>query len=264
LAPSTATPTGTVTFYDGSTALATVSLSGGSAALTTTKLAVGSHSITVKYNGSASFAASGPAASALEVDVIPDATNAVVSSSVSSPVYGQSVTLKATLKAASPGSGTPTGTVSFYDGSVLLGSATLSNGAASIKTTALSVGSNAITVVYSGNSNFVGTTSAVLSLTVSQDTTTTKLTSSSATAAHGTAVTLTATVLAAAPGSGVPTGTVSFWDGSTLLGTVSLSGGVAKLTYTFSVIGKHKITAVYNGDADFLSGTSAVLTETIT
>ena len=72
------------------------------------------------------------------------------------------------------------------------------------------------------------------------------------------------TVLAASPGSGLPTGTVSFWDGSTLLQTVTLSGGVAKLTYSFSVIGKHKITAVYNGDTDFLPGTSAVLTETIT
>jgi hypothetical protein len=57
---------------------------------------------------------------------------------------------------------------------------------------------------------------------------------------------------------------VSFWDGSTLLGTVNLSGGVAQLTWSFSVTGKHKIKAVYNGDADFLSGTSAVLTQTIT
>ena len=81
---------------------------------------------------------------------------------------------------------------------------------------------------------------------------------------HGTAVTLTATVLPGSPGSGTATGTVSFWDGSTLLGTVNLSGGVAQLTFKFTVIGKHKITAVYNGDTNFLPGTSAVLTETIT
>jgi hypothetical protein len=57
---------------------------------------------------------------------------------------------------------------------------------------------------------------------------------------------------------------VSFWDGSTLLGTVNLSGGVAQLSFTFTVTGKHKIKAVYNGDANFLSSTSAALTETIT
>lgn len=71
-------------------------------------------------------------------------------------------------------------------------------------------------------------------------------------------------MLPVAPGSGTPTGTVSFWDGSTLLGTVNVSGGVAQLAYTFSVAGKHQIEAVYNGDSEFLSSISAVLTETVT
>jgi hypothetical protein len=167
------------------------------------------------------------------------------------------------VKAASPGAGTPTGSVSFYDGPMLLGSSTLSNGVASFKTTALSVGPNSITVVYGGDNNFQGT-SAPLALTVNQDPTTTKLTSSSASAAHGKPVTLSAAVLPVAPGAGTPTGTVSFWDGSTLLGTVNLSGGVAQLTYSFAVVGRHKIKAVYNGDADFLVSTSAVLTQTVT
>jgi hypothetical protein len=52
-------------------------------------------------------------------------------------------------------------------------------------------------------------------------------------------------------------------DGSTFLGMVNLTGGVARLTTHFSVSGKHKITAVYTGDADFLQAISAVLTETI-
>jgi hypothetical protein len=183
---------------------------------------------------------------------------------VSSPVYGQAVTLKATLTAMSPGSGKPTGSVSFYDGTTFLGTAPLSSGVASLKTTALAVGGNSITVVYGGDGNFLGTTSAALSLTVRQDRTATMLTSSSASAQHGTAVTLTATVLAGVPGSGTPTGTVSFFDGSTLLNTVNLSGGVAQLSFSSTVLGKHKIKAVYNGDADFLSTTSAVLIETIT
>ena len=146
----------------------------------------------------------------------------------------------------------------------VLGSATLSKGVASLQTTALAVGGHSITVVYGGDGNFLGTTSAVRSLTVKQDHTTTTLTASSLTAAHGTAVTFTATVLPATPGSGTPTGTVSFWQGSKLLQTVNLSGGVAQLTYSFSVIGTHKIKAVYNGDMDFVFSTSAVLSETIT
>jgi hypothetical protein len=261
VAPSIATPTGSVTFRDGSTTLATVSLSGGAASFTTSKVAVGGHSITATYNGTFSFTASGPATSA--VSVSPDTTTAVVTSSVASPVYGQAVTLTARVKAAAPGAGTPTGTVSFYDGPMFLGSAPLSNGVANFKTTALSVGPNSITVVYGGDNNFQGT-SAPLALTVNLDPTTTKLTSSSASAAHGKPVTLTASVLPVAPGSGAPTGTVSFWDGSALLGTVNLSGGVAQLTWSFSVVGRHKIKAVYNGDADFLVSTSAVLIQTIT
>lgn len=66
------------------------------------------------------------------------------------------------------------------------------------------------------------------------------------------------------PGSGTPTGTVSLWDGSTLLGTVNLSNGTAQLTYAFTLPSTYRIKAVYNGDPDFLSSTSSVLTETIT
>jgi uncharacterized repeat protein (TIGR01451 family) len=259
--PSTATPTGTVTFKDGNTVLATVSLSGGSASFTTTHLAVGNHAITVSYSGTPNFGTS--SSTAYPVTVSKDATTAVVTSSVSIPVYGQSVTLKARVTALAPGSGTPSGTVTFQDGTTVLGTTTLSNGVATLTTQALSVGANAITVVYNGDSNFLGT-SAALALTVNPDSTTTHLTSSSTRAAHGTPVTFTATVLPVAPGSGTPTGTVSFWDGSTLLGTVNLSNGRAQLTYVFSLPGTHRIKAVYNGDSDFLSSTSSVLTETIT
>jgi hypothetical protein len=263
VAPSTATPTGTVTFKDGSTVLATVNLIGGSASFTTSKLALGSnHAITAYYNGTSNFGTS-QNSPADPVSVSQDGTNAVVTSSVSKPVYGQSVTLTAKVTASAPGSGTPTGTVTFYDGTTSLGTATLSNGAASIKTTALLVGANSLTVVYGGASNFLGTTSPALMLTV-KDSTTTGLTSSSPTAAHGTQVTFTARVLPVAPGSGTPTGTVSFWDGSTLLGTVNLSNGTAQLMYIFTLPGSYKIKAVYNGDSDFLSSTSSVLTETIT
>ena len=102
--------------------------------------------------------------------------------SVASPsVFGQPVTLTATVKPSS-GTGTPTGTVSFYAGAKSLGSAPLSNTKATLKTTAITVGSQAITAVYSGDSNYAPSTSAVLEPDpVKPDSTTTNV-SSSATA----------------------------------------------------------------------------------
>jgi hypothetical protein len=182
---------------------------------------------------------------------------------VSNPVFGQSVTLTAKVTAAAPGSGTPTGTVAFYDGTIKLGTGTLCNGVATLTTTALHVGSNALTVVYGGDGNFLASTSGTLALTVNKDGTTTNLTSSNPSSLFGQAVTFTATVLPVAPGCGTPTGTVTFLDGTVVLGTVSLSNGVAKLTVSTLARGKHSIKAVYNGDPDFLSSTSAVLTQTV-
>jgi hypothetical protein len=261
VAPSTTTPTGSVTFKDGNTVFGTVSLSGGSASFTTSLPSTGHYSITATYTGTTNFGASSSAATA--VGVSRDATTAVIRPSVSRSFYGQAVTLTAMVTASSPGSGTPTGSVRFYDGNTLLGTATLTSGTASVQTTALALGGHSFTVVYGGSANFLGTTSAALVLPVNKAITTTMLTSSSAMATKGAAVTFTATVLPLAPGAGTPTGKVEFMDGSTLIGKANLIGGVARLTYRFSASNRHQITAVYSGDADFLPGTSAVLTETI-
>ena len=74
------------------------------------------------------------------------------------------------------------------------------------------------------------------------------------------AVTLTATV--SSP-SGIPTGTVSFLDGTTPLGSGTLSGGVATLTTSSLAVGTHSIAAVYSGDGNFAAATSACLTQMI-
>ena len=137
----------------------------------------------------------------------------------------QSVTFTATVTAASPGSGTPTGSVTFMDGSTALGSATLGSGKASFKTTSLAVGSQAITAVYGGDGNFTTSTSTALTQTVQEDATATKLTSSVNLSVFGQSVTFTATVEAASPGSGTPSGTVTFYDGSTAIGVGTLGLG---------------------------------------
>jgi hypothetical protein len=76
-------------------------------------------------------------------------------------------------------------------------------------------------------------------------------------------MTLTATVSAAGPGSGTPTGTVTFYDGKKALGTATLEGGVATFPTKKLKLGAHAISVVYHGDADFNGDTSAVLREII-
>src|SRR6267143_1635198 len=88
------------------------------------------------------------------------------------------------------------------------------------------------------------------------------LVSSLSPSAFGQAVTFTATVKPAS-GSGIPTGTVTFNDGATALGTGTLSGGIATFMTSGLGAGAHSITAVYGGDANFGGGASPVLTQTI-
>ena len=93
--------------------------------------------------------------------------------------------------------------------------------------------------------------------------TTTVLGVSPATSALGTPVTLTATVTGAA-GSG-PTGTVTFFDGATSIGSGPLNGaGVATLTTSALSQGTHTLTAVYGGDTSYAGSTSAPVAATVT
>ena len=86
-------------------------------------------------------------------------------------------------------------------------------------------------------------------------TTTALVSNPAATAAAGQQVTLTATVTPAPTGSSL--GTVSFFNGATLLGTSSLNAsGVATLTFTFTTVGTAKLTAVYSGIPAFATSTS--------
>ena len=69
--------------------------------------------------------------------------------------------ITATITPVAPGAGTPTGSVSFFDGATLLGTGTLSVGVATFTTSTLSVASHAVTAVYAGDTNFAGSTSPV-------------------------------------------------------------------------------------------------------
>jgi hypothetical protein len=264
VAPGAGTPTGTVTFKDGLTSLGSSVLNGSAqATLSTAGLSVGSHSITAVYSGDPNF--NGSTASTLRQDVNKANTTTTLVNSTNPSVFGQSVTFTATVTAVAPGAGTPTGTVTFFDGVTLLGSSSLNgSGVATISTAGLSVASHSITAVYGDESNFNGSTSSILTQDVNKANTTTVLTSSANPSVFGQSVTFTATVTAVAPGAGVPTGTVTFYDGLTLLGSGSLNGsGVATLSTSSLSVGSHPITATYNADSSFNGSTSSILSQLV-
>ena len=136
-------------------------------------------------------------------DVISSATTTTVASTANPAVYGQPVTFSATVTPAAPGSGFPSGTVTFTLGAVTLGTAPLdANGIASYTTTLgqLPVGSGqVVTATYGGNAGFTGSVGTITE-TVNKDATTDTITASANPSGVEQSVTFTATIAAAAPG----------------------------------------------------------------
>jgi hypothetical protein len=129
---------------------ATASLSGVCIAGT------GTHQVQANYSGDATYASSSSSPIALNASQV--ATTIVVSSATATVAYGQAATLTATVTSAN---GIPGGTVSFMNSGALLGTATLNaSGNATLTTTALPAGADAITVSYGGNCPFAASTSS--------------------------------------------------------------------------------------------------------
>lgn len=259
--PGAGSPTGTVTFKDGATVLGTGALSGGIATFTTTAtLAAGTHSITAVYSGDSNFTAS---TGALTQTVNARTTSTTVTSSTNPSVFGQSVTLTATVSGANAGSGPITGTVTFLDGSTAIGTGTISSGVATLTVSNFTVAHHTITARYEGTTSFAQSTSAALDQNVIAASTTTTLTSSTNPSPFTTGVTFTATVAAIAPGAGTAGGTITFKDGAMTLATITLSGGTATFTTSTLTTGAHSITATYSGSTSFYTSTAS-LTQNVT
>jgi hypothetical protein len=267
VAPGTGTPTGTVDFKDGATDLTPggVKLASGEATFSTTTLAVGSHTITALYSGDADYTTSQVNDAAAPQAVIKDASHTVLTSFPNPAVFGQVVTFTVIVRSVPLGSGTPTGTVTFLDGTKTLGSMTLDSAArATFSTASLSRGNHAINVNYSGDGNFVASADTNFGETVLKAATTATVTASANPAVLGTTVTFTASLQASSPGAGTPTGTVTFLDFTTTLGTGTLSpSGKATFTTSALALGTHAISANYAGDTNFLASASANLAETV-
>jgi hypothetical protein len=262
---TTGPPAGTVTFYNGATALGTGTLTSGTLQFTTTALPVGSNSITAAYNGDGGVTFL-PSASAAVAQVVTQASSSTAINSSANPQQpGKPVTLTATVSATATGDVLkPTGTVNFFNNGVLLGTGTLNAAGQTAVTATLTTGSHSITAVYSGDTNFLGSTSPTFDQVIGQAASTTTVTSSANPAALNSTVTFTATVASAVAGSTVaPTGSVTFKDGSTTIGTGTVSSGKAAFATSSLTAGTHSITAVYGGDTNFTGSTSPALIQVI-
>lgn len=266
------TPTGAVSFYDGTALLGTSTLGTGSGATapavyTTATLAAGAtHNLTATYAGTAALSASTSTAVALVISApAPTPTTTVLTASPNPVAASATVTLTATISASS---GTPTGAVTFLDGASTLGTATLTNGVATFTTSSLPAGTTqTLTATYAGTAAFAASTSNSVALVISAPTnipTTTALAASPNPVAASATETLTATVTSSNTAE-TPTGSVTFYDGTTTLGSASLgtsSTNVATAIYTTTALSAgatHTLTATFAGNTTFLASTSAAV-----
>ena len=158
------TPTGTVQFLDSGVSVGSTSVNAsGQASLTTSSLTVGSHFVVAYYQGDTNFAPSNSLG--VHITVTEASTTTTATSSLNPSTFNQQVTFTATVTGQF--GGIPTGTVTFSDGTTTLGTSQLNSGTATFSTASLTSGLHSINAVYSGDSNFLGS-SGSLNQTVNQ------------------------------------------------------------------------------------------------
>ena len=240
----------------------------GTASFTTSTLAVGKHSIVATYN-TANDPQHFSSTSTPFSQTVQEGTATTVVSSANPSSIGQNVVFTATVVISGGGGVVPDGTITFMDGTNTLGTRTASQvgltAVASFSTSTLTNGVHAITAVYSGDltAEIAGNTSPILNQDV-QAPGGIVLSSSANPANFGNLVTFTATLNSTA--TTPATGTVTFLDGATQIGTGTLSGSPATATFGLNslAVGNHPITATYPGDQyNAPAGSGAALPQVI-
>jgi hypothetical protein len=250
-------PTGPLTLLDGSTSIATQNApAGGSFTFSTSSLAIGTHNLSVAYAGDANNATA--TSNVVTIIVQQASTKTSLATSMNPQVLGQSVTFTASTSSVSPN---VTGTIDFEDGGAVISSVNLgTDGNAVFTTSSLTAGTHTITAVYSGDTNHAASTSVAVSQLIVQAAGAT-FTSSLNPSVSGQNVVFTMKL--ASVGAVIPTGTVTFSDGGTTLGTSPVDGtGTATLQISTLAVGTHPMTASYSGDQNY-AVTKATLTQTV-
>ena len=288
VASASGTPSGNIALVDSlspailpnNESIADFPLTGGSVSGATTSLPGGSYQVSAHYGGNGTYAQSD--SNAISVTVAPEGSTTAVKvagysdpatgKAATTPYYGFNFLIDAqpygnSASAAKP-NGTATGTITFMDGTTNIGTGKIaSNGIAEMQTSLLPAGTNSLTAVFPGDASFQASTSAPYSFTVVPAATTLVAQYDIQTNPWPIEAILSTDSLGIAP-----TGTVTFMNGSTAVGTAPLVGtasvGItpATGTATFSTsglpAGTYNITAVYGGDSNYAGSTSAGLAVT--
>lgn len=247
------TPTGAVTFSEGGTTFGTAVLHAGVATNVLSGLSAGTHTITALYSGDPYY---NSRTVTTTVIVYPAAAVSLVANP--NPVYtghGSMITFTANGSSVSP---TPTGTVAIrVDGTTA--TYPLSGGVATVPSKVYTNGPHVFTAVYSGDSNY-DTQTATITLYV-QVVSSTSLVENAPNVFLLNPAVFTATAYGVA--DAMPTGTMTFTEGSTTLAVVSLTNGVATLSLSNLSFGQHLVTATYNGDNYYGASASPSVAENV-
>ena len=174
--------------------------------------------------------------------------------------YLQPIALRANVTPAPPGAGIATGTVEFLDAGVLIGSATVVEGAGTINVV-LGPGTHAITARYLGDVNVAGGVAALSQVVNPRSgSSTTSVRMRPATSTVGDAVTFDVDVSSPV---GSVSGVVELRDGATALALVALSNGRGSFVTTSLSVGSHTIVAAYPGTADIPPSVSSPVVHTV-
>ena len=244
-------PTGKVTVLDGATPLVTLTLGGDGKAYWTTNppLAAGTHTITVSYSGDRNYA---PGISPpTTITVAPATVNMGVSCWGGSP-FGINYTCQANLSSSA---GSATGSISYtFDGGSPI-SIPINNGSAQFVILQPPAGSHQVVISYAGQGNYASVLPQTRNFTTQPGQTQLQLSPSSYYLQSGTSLTLT--TAASTPQSGVPAGSVTFYDSGTSIGSApTSSNGVTTLTIPNITKGQHRFSAIFTGTSNYSNATS--------
>jgi hypothetical protein len=253
---TSATATGTIKLFDGTTLLTTIPLQGGGCAFwfIAPGLNAGTHILTAAYPGDKNNP-SGTSAP-VTVTVAPVPLHMAVSCWNASFPFGENY--QCTVNVSS-NAGAALGSITYrYDGGPAV-TVPLSAGNAKFAITEPSAGAHTVVVAYAQQTNFAAAASQTEQFTVAPAPVQVSLTPSSWFAKAGTSITFQAAVSSWSAGAPNANGAVSFSDGNTLLATVPVNSiGQAGFTTSSLHAGTHTITAVYAGGFNYSSGSSSV------
>lgn len=244
-------PTGTVTIFDGATALVTLTLGGDGKVYWTTSppLGAGTHFITASYSGDQNYPAGGSAITT--VTVAPTPVNMSASCWGGSP-FGVSYNCQVSISSSA---GSPTGSITYiFDGGSPI-SVPIINGSAQFVIPQPAGGNHTVVISWAGQGNFAAAPSLTRNFTTQPGQTQLQLSPSSYYLKSASSLTLTAS--ASTPQSGIPTGSVTFYDNGASIGIATInSSGVAVFIIPAISTGQHNFTAVFAATSNFSGVTS--------